>query len=125
TGSRFFWTTSSTSSTATLTLSATIRDGGVCGGDLTSRGDVTKAKVSFLISSNDGTSWSPVSIGQNLPVGLVDPADHTIGTASVISQYNLGKNQSAQLWVKVVVGGEYISNTDIYDVPVTVAVPGV
>src|SRR5207253_6940896 len=74
TGSRFFWTTSSTSSTATLTLTATIRDGGVCSGDLTSRGDVTKAKVSFLISSNDGTSWSPVSIGQNLPVGLVDPA---------------------------------------------------
>ena len=72
-----------------------------------------------------GSSFSPVSSGQNLPVGLVDPADHTVGTASVISQYNLGKNQSAQLWVKVVVGGQYVLNTDVFDVPVTVAIPGI
>jgi hypothetical protein len=124
TGSRFFWTTSPTSSTATLTLTATIRDSGVCGGDLTTRGDITKAKVSFAISSNDGQTFSPVSSGQNLPVGLVDPADHTIGTTSIISQYNLGKDKAAQLWVKVTVGGEYIMNSDVYDVPVTVAVPG-
>jgi hypothetical protein len=124
TGSRFFWTTSSTSSTATLTLIATIRDTGVCNGDLTTRGDITKATVSFWISSNDGTSWTQVSSGQNLPVGLVDPADKTTGTASMISQYNLGKDKSAQLWVKVTVGGEYIMNSDVFDVPVTVAVPG-
>jgi hypothetical protein len=124
TGSRFFWTTSSTSSTATLTLTATIKDTGICA-DSSAPGDITKSKVSFLISSNDGTSWTPVSSAQNLPVGLVDPADRTVGTASVISQYNLGKNQSAQLWVKVVVGGEYVLNTDVFDVPVTVAVPGV
>jgi hypothetical protein len=118
TGSRFFWT-SSTSGTATLTLTATIRDKfDLC------PGDITKAKVSFFISSNSGTSWTVVSNGQNLPVGLADPADTRTGTASVISQYNLGKDQSAQLWVKVIVGGEYLYSGDEFDVPVTVAVPG-
>ena len=119
TGSRFFWTTSSTSSTATLTLTATIRDKFPCGAT-----DITKATVSFWISSNAGTSWSAVSSGQNLPVGLVDPADKGTGTASIISQYNLGKNQSLQLWVKVTVGGEYLYNGEEFDVPVTLAVPG-
>ena len=125
TGSHFFWTTSSTSSTATLTLTATVRDNGLCSGDLTSRGDVTKSNVSFSISSNDMTSWSPVSSGQNLPVGLVDPNDKTVGTASVISQFNLNKVDSQQLWVKITVGGEYTMTSDVYDVPVTIAKPGV
>jgi hypothetical protein len=124
TGSRFFWTTSSTSSTATLTLTATIKDTGICKGDPSVMGDVSKANVSFQISTN-GTSWSPVSSGQNLPVGYVDPSDKTVGTASVISQYNLGKNQSATLWVKVLVGGEYVMSSDVYDVPITIAMPGV
>jgi hypothetical protein len=119
TGSRFFWTTSSTSSTATLTLTATIRDKFPCGAT-----DITKANVSFWISSNGGTSFSLVSNGQNLPLGLVDPTDKSTGTASIISQYNLGKNLSAQLWVKVTVGGEYVYSGDEFDVPVTVAVPG-
>jgi trimeric autotransporter adhesin len=119
TGSRFFWTTSATSSTATLTLTATIKDKYPCGAT-----DITKANVSFWISSNGGTSWSQVSNGQNLPVGLVDPADKSTGTASVISQYSIGKLLSAQLWVKVTVGGEYIYSGDEFDVPVTIAVPG-
>ncbi|MCA1834555.1 MAG: hypothetical protein LC750_17810, partial [Actinobacteria bacterium] len=119
TGSRFFWTTSSTSSTATLTLTATVKDTSpAC------VGNITKSTVSFWISSNDGSTWSPVSSAQNLPVGLVNPNDPTTGTASAISQYNLGKNKSAQLWVKVTVGGMYTFSSDVFDVPVTVAVPG-
>jgi hypothetical protein len=117
TGSRFFWTTSSTSSTATLTLSATIRDASPCGGN------ITKATVTFWVSA-DGNTWTPVSNGQNLPVGLVNPLDYSTGTASAISQYNLGKNLSAQLYVRVTVGGEYSFTGSTFDVPVTVAVPG-
>jgi hypothetical protein len=81
--------------------------------------------VSFFISTNDMTSWSPVSSGQNLPVGLVDPNDKTVGTASVISQFNLNKVDSQQLWVKITVGGQYVMTSDVYDVPVTIAKPGV
>jgi hypothetical protein len=119
TGSRFFWTTSATSSTATLTLTATIRDGAFC----TGVGDITKAKVSFFIS-NDGNTFNQVSAAQNLPVGLVDPTDKTTGTASATTQYNLGKDKTAQLWVKVSVGGQYIFSFDTFNVPVTVAIPG-
>jgi len=117
TGSRFFWTTSSTSSTATLTLSATIRDVSPCGGN------ISKANVSFWIST-DGNNFSPVPNAQNVPVGLVTPTDPSTGAASAISQYNLGKNPSAQLWVRVTVGGEYHYSADTYDVPVTIAIPG-
>ena len=119
-GSRFFWTTSSTSSTATLTLSATIRDDAFC----TGIGDITTANVSFLISTDNGVTFGPVSNGQTLPVGLVNPADKSTGTASVISQFNLGKNLSQQLWVRVSVGGKYAFSADTYDVPITIAVPG-
>ncbi len=119
TGSRFFWTTSPTSSTATLTLTATIKDiSANCAGD------ITKAKVSFFIGTALGGPWTAVSSAQNLPVGLVDPNDHTVGTASVISQYNLGKDKAVQLWVRIAVSGEYTYSGDEFDVPVTVAIPG-
>ncbi len=119
TGSRFFWTTSPTSSTATLTLSATIKDTlDLC------PGDIRKAKASFFIGTSINGPWNAVSNGQNLPVGLVDPADTRTGTASVITQYNLGKDKSVSLWVKVTVGGEYIMTGDEFNVPVTVAIPG-
>jgi hypothetical protein len=43
----------------------------------------------------------------------------------MISQYNIGNNNSGTILVKVIVGGEYTLNTDAYDVPVTIAKPGV
>jgi large repetitive protein len=117
TGSRFYWTTSSTSSTATLTLTATVKDTGEC------VGNITKAKVSFDISAN-GTNWTAVSNGQNLPVGLVSPTDLSTGTSSIVSQYNIGNNQSQQLWVRVRVGGQYyLHNGDEFVVPVTISKP--
>jgi hypothetical protein len=119
TGSLWFWTTSSTSSTATLTLSATIMNVGPC------NGDITKAKVSFLVSANGGTSFSPVSSAQNLPVGLVNPNDPNTGTASAVSQYNIGNSQSVTLIMRVVVGGQYnLSNSTLYDVPISIGKPG-
>ncbi len=119
TGSSFYWTTSSTSSTATLTLSATVRDTfEFC------PGDITKAKVSFLISTNGGSSFTPVSNAQNLPVGLVNPGDTTVGTASAISQYNIGSSQSMTLTVRVLVGGQYTMSSSTYDELITIGKPG-
>jgi hypothetical protein len=121
TGPAFSWTTSPTSSTTTLTLNATIKDTGACAGD------ITKAKVSFFVSSNDGASFNPVSNAQNLPVGLVNPGDTSVGTASTTSQYNIGSNLAITLVVRVVVGGEYAlpgGNNSDYDVPIVIAVPG-
>ena len=119
TGSLWFWTSSSTSSTATLTLSATVKDTfAFC------PGDITKAKVSFLISTNGGTSFSPVSNAQNLPVGLVNPNDTTTGTASAISQYNIGSSQSVTLTVRVVVGGQYNYSGSTFDTTISIGKPG-
>jgi hypothetical protein len=87
-------------------------------------GDITKAKVSFLISTNSGSTFTPVSSAQNLPVGLVNPSDPNTGTASAISQYNIGSSQSVTLMVRVVVGGQYNSSRSTYDVPVTIGKPG-
>jgi hypothetical protein len=120
TGSSFFWTTSSTSSTATLTLSATIQD--------TSEecaGLITTAKVSFLVSTTGPTGqFNPVPNAQNLPVGLVDPNNRQVGAASAISQYNIGNNQSITLIVRVVVGGQYSFTGAQYDSMVTIGKPG-
>jgi hypothetical protein len=120
TGSLFFWTTSSTSSTATLTLSATIKDTF----DLCPTGDITKAKVSFYVSTNGGSSFSPVSNAQNLPVGLVNPNEPNVGAASAISQYNIGNTQSVTLVMRVVVGGYYDFSESIYDQLITIGKPG-
>jgi hypothetical protein len=118
TGSLFFWTTSSSSSTATLTLSAMIRDtDGVC------IGNIRDAKVTFAV--RNGSTLTPLPNAQNLPVGLVDPANTEVGTATAISQYNLGSANVAQLQVAVIVGGNYYMNNTSDDVVVTVAKPGV
>lgn len=116
TGNVFFWTPGPTSSTATLALSATIRDvDEVCASDI--RG----AKVSFAI--RNGTSLSPIGGASNLPVGLVDPNDKKIGTASATVQYNIGKANAEQLDIAVIVGGGYILNAPAYDTIVMVAKP--
>jgi hypothetical protein len=120
TGSLYFWTTSSTSSTATLTLSATIKDAF----DLCPTGDITKANVSFYISNNGGSSFSKVSNAQNLPVGLVNPNEPNVGAASAISQYNIGTDQSVTLTVRVVVGGYYNYSGSTYDQVITIGKPG-
>jgi hypothetical protein len=118
TGSLFFWTTSSSSSTATLTLSAMIRDtDGVC------IGNIRDAKVTFAV--RNGSTLTPLPNAQNLPVGSVDPANTEVGTATAISQYNLGSANVAQLQVAVIVGGNYYMNNTSDDVVVTVAKPGV
>ncbi|MEQ1606899.1 MAG: kelch repeat-containing protein [Pyrinomonadaceae bacterium] len=120
TGSSYFWTTSASSSTATLTLSATIKDSF----DLCPTGDITKANVSFMISTNGGTSFSPVSSAQNLPVGLVNPNVPNVGAASAIAQYNIGSNQSVELVVRVVVGGYYTMTGSFYDSIIVIGKPG-
>jgi hypothetical protein len=120
TGSLFFWTTGPSSSTATLTLSATVKDTGPC------FGDIAKAKVSFLISTNGPTGqFNPVSNAQNLPVGYVNPSDHTVGAASAISQYNIGSADFVTLIVRVRVSGLYAYNDDDYDIPITIGKAGI
>jgi alpha-tubulin suppressor-like RCC1 family protein len=119
TGLPFFWTTSSTSSTATLTLSATLQDTST-----SCQGDVRTARVTFAVRNADGT-YTPLSGSTtNLAVGLVDPADTTVGTASATIQYNIGNAKFASLELAVIVGGNYVRNQTVDDTEVGVAIPG-
>uniref|UniRef100_UPI001650587F MBG domain-containing protein n=1 Tax=Pontibacter beigongshangensis TaxID=2574733 RepID=UPI001650587F len=102
TGSSFYWTTSSTSSTATLALTATIQN------NLNYSGDIRTAKVSFFI--RNGSSLTPINGAQNLPVGLVTPGDLSVGTATANVQYNIGNSAATTLTIAVVVSGNYRSN---------------
>ena len=116
TGAMVFWTTSSTSSTATLNLSASIR---ACSDG--TPGDLTTAKVTFGKRNGDG-SVTPITGASNRPVGLADPADPTVGVASAIVQYNLGSS-TEMFPLAVTVGGAYAWNDPGDDVIVMVAQP--
>jgi hypothetical protein len=123
TGSSFFWTTSSSSSTATLTLSTTLK-GGSCRDGSATGADIRKATVTFGIRNGDG-SVTPIPNAQNQPVGLVDPNDITTGTATAVSQWNIGNQNVQSLDVVVLIGGEYYHNLQADDALVTISKPGV
>jgi hypothetical protein len=103
TGTLWAWTTSASSSTASLTLSATIQDFGNC------TGDIRTARVTFALRRT-GSSYTPIQGATNLPVGLVNPADPSVGTANTIIQYNIGNASAATLDIAVIVGGNYSLN---------------
>src|SRR5439155_3446410 len=119
TGDVFFWTTGPNSSTATLTLSATVADiSDTC------RGDIRNAKVTFCVCDSSGNNCAPITGATDLPVGLVNPTNKTVGTATAIVQYNIGNVAVAQLNIRVKVGGAYyLLNNSVYDTICTVAKP--
>src|SRR5206468_7553999 len=95
---------------------ATLKDAGTC------VGDIRTAKVSFYVRDPIAGTLSPINGAQNLPVGLVNPGDTTVGTASATVQYNI--SGSAQgLVIAVVVGGNYAANNPTTDQLITIAVP--
>jgi len=117
TGDVFFWTTGPNSSSASLTLSATVKD--ISDSCL---GDIRTAKVTFAIRNADD-SYTPITGAANLPVGLVNPTNKTVGTATAIVQYNIGNAAVQPLNICVIVSGNYLLNSPVWDTIVTVAKP--
>src|SRR4030095_1219132 len=117
TGPCFFWTTGPSSSTTTLTLAATIKN------RLNECGDIRTARVSFYV--RNGTTLTPIVGAQNLPVGLVNPGDYNVGSASANVQYNIGNSTAAILDIAVKITGNYNSNINdpSTDKAIMVAVP--
>jgi hypothetical protein len=93
-----------TSNTATVTLSATIKNSEPCG-------DVRTALITFAFRNGDG-SFTPIPSAQNLPVGFIDPNNPAMGgTASAIVQLNIASNASSDVFdIWVVVSGNYTGN---------------
>jgi hypothetical protein len=102
TGDLFAWTTGPSTSTATVTLVAALKDASAPTGDLRS------AKVTFYLVN--GTTYTPIASAQNLPVGLVDVTDGSVGTASAIVQLNIGSANAASFQIAVGVSGAYTNN---------------
>jgi hypothetical protein len=88
TGDTFGWITSKNSNTATVTLAATLMD------DSDPTGDVRGAKVTFNYNNNG--VLTPIPGATNLPVGLIDQLNSTVGFASADVQFNISKNSDGE-----------------------------
>jgi trimeric autotransporter adhesin len=102
TGDIFTWTTSTNSSKGTLTLAATIKDVD------SPNGDVRGAKVTFYTNNNN--VLTPILGAKDLPVGLINIDDHTIGAASAIVQFDIGAQNAGYYNIAVAVTGAYKNN---------------
>ncbi len=107
TGEIVGWITSSTSNTATLTLAATLMD------KSTPTGDVRGAKVTFgfIKTGADGPYFDPIPSAANLPVGLIDQLNSTIGFASADVQINIAKSSTSENFdIAVKISGGYYND---------------
>ena len=102
TGDLFAWTTSASTSTATVTLVAAVKDAN------SPTGDVRGAKVTFYYVN--GSTLTPIPSAQNLPVGLIDINDGSAGTASAIVQLNIGSGNAGSFQIAMGITGAYTNN---------------
>jgi hypothetical protein len=119
TGETFVWTTTPTSSTATVTLVATLKNAP----NDEFPGDIRAARVSFFTTTDGGVTMSPISSAQNLPVGLVDINNGNVGTASAVAQFNIGSQNFDIYNIVVKIGGAY-TGTDTMSILIAKATPG-
>jgi trimeric autotransporter adhesin len=105
TGTLFAWTSGANSSTASITLATTIKDNSA------PRGDMRGARVTFYMVN--GTTLTPITGAQNIPVGLVDINDGSVGTASALVQFNIGSNNAQNFLIAVGVSGAYSNNPNL------------
>jgi hypothetical protein len=119
TGALFVGTACATCNTATVTLSATIRDITAVAGDPAYdpyAGDIRNAKVTFINRDNNTV------IASNLPVGLVG-TDTQTGTATYNWSVNLGTQNSQSYTVGIIVTNYYTRNSSADNTVVTVSEP--
>ena len=123
-GNNLFWTPSVNSSSASVILSATVRDITAVTGDPSYdvyAGDIRNAKVTFVDRDNANT---PLQGCIDLPVGLVNPADATTGTATCNTSLAISNNTGgAQYTIGIVVSGYYIRNSSDDNTIIAVAQP--
>ncbi|HEX4949105.1 MAG TPA: YDG domain-containing protein [Blastocatellia bacterium] len=124
TGALYASTSSATSTTATVTLSATIQDitaTADAAGDA-SFGDIRNAKVTFINRDNNTV------LASNVPVGLVTAGDTKTGTATTNVSLSVGSCPSspcsASYTIGIIVTNYYTRDSSADNTVVTVAQPG-
>jgi hypothetical protein len=120
TGASVFWTSSTSSTSATVTLSATIKD--ITAVDPVTDpngGNITNARVSFV--SRDGTVLAGC-IG--LIPALVDPSNPLVGTVTCqTTSLSASSSGAAQYTIGIVVNNYYTRNNTDDDTVIDVAQP--
>jgi hypothetical protein len=122
TGMLFASTSSSTVSTATVTLSATVKDFCAIDGDYCPGADITTALIRFVNRDLPTTDPGYYLTGW-LPVGLVQVGNTLVGSATADVVFNVGSSDAKQYTVGILVGGAYYRNRSEDDAIVTVAKP--
>jgi hypothetical protein len=120
TGQSLFWTPSTSSTSATVTLTATVKDITAVSGDLANdpyAGDIRNATVSFV----DRSTNTPLCSG--LKPALVNSGDTTIGTVTCQVTLAAGSTSATQYTIGIVVGGYYTDNNQTEDSIIDVAQP--
>jgi hypothetical protein len=97
----FFSTSSVSTSTGTATFTATVTDDN---DSAATRGDIRNAKVTF-VNRDTGV---PFAGCVNLPVGLVNPANLTVGTATCQTTLTTGSQDSMTYTVGIRVSNYYL-----------------
>jgi hypothetical protein len=127
-GNGLFWTSSSSSDTANVVLSAAVQD--ITAADPTASppnpdtypGDIQNAKVTFVLRPAN----TPIPGCSNLNVGLVNAGDTQTGLATCSSTLTLPPGTPSggdQFTIGIVVSGYYTRNSSADDAIVTVAQP--
>jgi hypothetical protein len=124
TGSLFASTSCATCNTGNATLAATIKD--ISSADPPDpaidpfEGDIRNATVTFV---NRDAGNAPIAGCANLPVGLVDLGDTTIGTANCNWNVDLGSQNSLDFRIGIIVNHYYSRNAPVEDTVLTVSKP--
>jgi hypothetical protein len=130
TGALYAGTSSTTSSTATVTLAATVKDiAALCDpiavpGCDQLEGDIRNAKVTFVNRDVPAPNWTGFQIiAADVPVGLVDLGDAKVGTASQNVSINIGTAESLSITVGVFVNGWYVGDSAGDSTVITISKP--
>ncbi len=122
TGDSLFWGTSADATSATVTLTATIKDITALTGDSaydSYAGDISRATVTFVNRDTHAALDGCVDV----PVALVSSGDTTVGTATCKTTMGISNSGGTLSTIGLVVGGCYADDTSDENTVITVAAP--
>ncbi len=123
TGDALFWGTSATATSATVTLTATIKDITALADDPaydSYAGDISHATVTFV---NRDASNAPLDGCSDLPVALVSSGDTTVGTVACKTTMTISNSGATPYTIGIVVSGYYTDDTSDENAVIDVAAP--
>jgi hypothetical protein len=126
TGATLFWTASTSTTSATVTLTATIKDISAVTGDPAYdayAGDISKARVTFINRDNTTPDTPIGGTCSNLQPSLVNASDTTVGTVTCQVSLSAGSSSASQYTIGIQVTGYYTDDSGNENTVIDVAQP--